>query len=145
MKKIFIALFSTAILFIAPVYSATEKTVWTSENGLARVEKIGKKLLEKNNLPTQVTFSVLQTDDINAFASSENEICVYTGLLNYVQDDDELAGIIGHEMGHIVNNHVAKQNMINSITSSVYFREQEKNKRNCRNAALLPLRLQQSL
>ena len=119
MKKIFIALFSTAILFIAPVYSATEKTVWTSENGLARVEKIGKKLLEKNNLPTQVTFSVLQTDDINAFASSENEICVYTGLLNYVQDDDELAGIIGHEMGHIVNNHVAKQNMINSITSSV--------------------------
>ena len=119
MKKIFIALFSIAILFIAPVYSATEKTVWTSENGLARVEKIGKKLLEKNNLPTQVTFSVLQTDDINAFASSENEICVYTGLLNYVQDDDELAGIIGHEMGHIVNNHVAKQNMINSITSSV--------------------------
>ena len=119
MKKIFITLFSMSALFIAPVFSATETTVWTSENGLARVEKIGKNLLEKNNLPTQVTFSVMETDDVNAFASSENEICVYTGLLNYVQDDDELAGIIGHEMGHIINNHIKKQSFVSSITSSM--------------------------
>ena len=119
MKKILIALFSATILFVTPVFSATETTVWTSENGLARVEKIGKNLLTKNNLPTQVTFSVMETDDVNAFASSENEICVYTGLLNYVQDDDELAGIIGHEMGHIINNHIAKQSLVSSITSSM--------------------------
>lgn len=119
MKKIFIALFAATILFSSPIFAATEKTVWTSENGLARVEKIGKNLLTKNNLPTQVTFSVMETDDVNAFASSENEICVYTGLLNYVQDDDELAGIIGHEMGHIINNHIAKQSIVSSITSSV--------------------------
>ena len=118
MKKIFITLFTT-IIMVSPLLAAENTTVWTSENGLARVEKIGKKLLEKNNLPTQVTFSVMETDDVNAFASSENEICVYTGLLNYVQDDDELAGIIGHEMGHIINNHITKQSVVSSIASSV--------------------------
>ncbi len=102
--------------------NSTTTTDWTTKNGLARVEKIGKNLLTKNNLPTQVTFKVMETDEINAFASSENEICVYTGLLKFVNDDSELAGVIAHEMGHIVNNHVAKQNIVSNITSNLISR-----------------------
>ena len=101
MKK-FAGIFCAFIMFSLPVYS--EQIVeWTSENGLARVEKIGKNLLEKNNLPTQVTFKVIETDEVNAYASGANEICVFTGLLKFVEDDSELAGVIAHEIGHIVN------------------------------------------
>ncbi len=117
MKK-FAGIFCAFIMFSLPVYS--EQIVeWTSENGLARVEKIGKNLLEKNNLPTQVTFKVIETDEVNAYASGANEICVFTGLLKFVEDDSELAGVIAHEIGHIVNNHVAKQSIITSLTSGL--------------------------
>ena len=115
MKKIFELVI--AFLFLTLPVCAAEQTQWTTETGLARVEKIGKALLSKNNLPTQVRFTVVETDEINAFASGENKICVYTGLLKFVEDDYELAGVIAHEMGHILNNHVAKQSIITSITS----------------------------
>ena len=114
--KNFLGILFSFLLFALPVFSA-EETTWTTENGLARVEKIGKALLSKNNLPTQVNFTVVETDEVNAYASGENEICVYTGLLKFVEDDAELAGVIAHEMGHILNNHVAKQSIVASVTS----------------------------
>ena len=115
MKKLFGIIFVLAFSII-PVNAETT-TDWNTENGLAKVEKIGKNLLTKNGLPTQVKFTVMETEEVNAFASGENEICVYTGLLKYVNDDAELAGVIAHEMGHILNNHVAKQSIISSISS----------------------------
>lgn len=125
MKKV-LCILSVFVFSVLSVYatttnltSSTTTTDWTTKNGLARVEKIGKNLLTKNNLPTQVTFSVMETDEVNAFASNENEICVYTGLLKFVNDDAELAGVIAHEMGHIVNNHVAKQNIVSNVTSNL--------------------------
>ncbi len=120
MKKILGILAAFALFLILPVSAATTTTTtnWNSQNGLVRVEKIGKALLSKNNLPTQIKFKVIETDDINAFASGENELCVYTGLLKFVANDAELAGVIAHEIGHIVNNHVAKQSVVNAMTST---------------------------
>lgn len=106
----------SVLLICAPTFAA--ETNWTSNANTTRVNTIGKALLSKNGLPTKVTFQVIETDEVNAYANSEKEICVFTGLLKYVSNDSELAGVIAHEIGHIVNNHVAKQTIINSITTS---------------------------
>jgi hypothetical protein len=98
---------------------STSTTNWTTQSGLQRIVNIGSNLLIKNNLPTKITFKILETDEVNAYASGENTICVYTGLLKFVDNDEELAGVISHEMGHIINRHVAKQSIISTITSTV--------------------------
>lgn len=126
MKKIFELFVAFIMALNISVYAATTTTNnttvnWTSKNGLVRVEKIGKALLSKNNLPTQIKFTVMETDDINAFASGDKEICVYTGLLKFVANDEELAGVIAHEIGHIVNNHVAKQSVVNAVTKTAIY------------------------
>ena len=56
MQKIF-GLFIAFIFMMFISVDAATTTEWTTTTGLARVEKIGKNLLSKNNLPTQVKFT----------------------------------------------------------------------------------------
>ena len=49
-----------------------------------------------------LNLKVYQTEEVNAFASGDGSIRVYSGLMD-VMDDDELMAIIGHEIGHVVH------------------------------------------
>ena len=119
MKKIFTVFSMFILMIIIPAQAVeTGSVVWTQQSNVDRVNTIGKALLAKNNLPTQVTFQVIETDEVNAFANGQNQIYVYTGLLKFVNDDAELAGVIAHEIGHIVNNHVAKQSIVSVLASN---------------------------
>lgn len=121
MKKL-LAFLACAILSMhLSANAATTTTNWNSAAQVKRVNTIGKNLLAKNQLPTKITFKVVQTDEINAFANADKEICVYTGLLKFVDSDAELAAVISHEIGHIVNNHVAKQNVVGTVTSTAIY------------------------
>ncbi len=53
-------------------------------------------------------FKVLQGKDVNAFSLPGGHIYVYEGLLNFVQSDDELAAVLGHEVAHAALRHVAQ-------------------------------------
>ncbi|MFZ2957974.1 MAG: M48 family metallopeptidase [Candidatus Ozemobacteraceae bacterium] len=46
-------------------------------------------------------FSVLNTDEVNAFAAPGGYVYVTRGLLKMVSSDDELAGVLAHELGHV--------------------------------------------
>lgn len=118
MKKIF-GLFIAFLLGIQ--LSANAATDWTAKANVTRVNNIGKALLAKSNLPNKIEFKVIETDEVNAFANADKQIFVYTGLLKFVNNDAELAGVIAHEIGHIVNNHVAKQNVVNTVTSTAIY------------------------
>ncbi|MDE5813860.1 MAG: M48 family metalloprotease, partial [Muribaculaceae bacterium] len=47
-----------------------------------------------------LNFKVYRTNDINAFACADGSIRVYSGLMD-VMSDDEVLGVIGHEIGHV--------------------------------------------
>lgn len=130
MKKIVILtlILSSIFLFqafyniknINPTYAATTSTAnWNEEASLKRVNTIGATILKANNLPEGITFKVSDDESINAYANINKEVYVYRGLLEYVTNDEELAAVIAHEIGHIVNSHSAKQTIINSIISSI--------------------------
>jgi Zn-dependent protease with chaperone function len=46
------------------------------------------------------SFKIIDTNDINSFSIPGGFIYVNYGLLNFVNSDDELAGVLGHEIGH---------------------------------------------
>ena len=50
-------------------------------------------------------FGVLDTDEVNAFSGPQGYVWVTRGALARMQDESELAGVLGHEMGHIVKRH----------------------------------------
>ena len=107
MKKILIVL----SLFMFNFAMATD---WDSAAALKRVNTIGSELLKANNVNYDIEFKVSNEEDVNAYATLQKEIYVYKGLLEFVNNDDELAGVIGHEMGHIINGHCAKQGVLNT-------------------------------
>lgn len=74
------------------------------------VNRIGQRLVPYNNrsqLP--YTFQVVDSNDVNAFATMGGFVYVTTGLMKTATNEAELAGVIGHEIGHIEGKHLIKQ------------------------------------
>lgn len=91
----------------------------TNKAEQARVERIGNdlaKIEETYRLkplwgdprfsPFPFHFQVLQGDDINAFSLPGGYVYVYEGLIKDAQSDDELAGVLAHEISHVAFRHV---------------------------------------
>lgn len=65
-----------------------------------RLNKILSGITNVEGIP--LNFKVYKTDDINAFACADGSIRVYSGLMD-VMTDEEVLGVIGHEMGHVAH------------------------------------------
>lgn len=77
---------------------------------VAYVEAMGGRLVDTlGDQPFQYEFSVVRDGNINAFAVPGGYIYVHTGLLTQVQSEDELAGVLGHEVAHVHAHHLARQ------------------------------------
>ena len=61
---------------------------------------------ERPDLPWH--FGVIQSDDVNAFAAPGGYIFVTLGLYRLLQDEADLAGVLGHEIGHVIRQHHLK-------------------------------------
>ncbi|MGK0673609.1 MAG: M48 family metalloprotease [Halothiobacillaceae bacterium] len=53
-------------------------------------------------------FTVIQDDAINAFAAPGGYISLFSGLILHTDDENELAGVMAHEMAHVTQRHVAR-------------------------------------
>ena len=74
------------------------------------VGEIGKKLLANIEDPEfQFHFTVLDDSIVNAFAVPGGYVYVTRGMLAYVDNEAELAGVMGHEVGHVIGHHSYKQ------------------------------------
>ena len=74
------------------------------------VSAIGMKLArasERPNLPWQ--FTVVDSPAVNAFALPGGYIYITRGILPFLDDEAQLAGVLGHEIGHVTARHAAQQ------------------------------------
>ena len=83
------------------------------------VNEVGNRVLATSHLrrpgaeeqfqKTPVTFTVLDSPIINAMALPGGYIYVTRGMLSHLNNEDELASVLGHEIGHVSARHAARQ------------------------------------
>lgn len=72
----------------------------------ARVAEVGKKVASASTRPHLAwSFGVVQSDEARAFGTPGGFVFITTGLLKKLTNEAQLAGILGHEVGHVVLKH----------------------------------------
>lgn len=76
----------------------------------AYVNDLGQKLAKHSQRANlQWTFTVLDSPEINAFALPGGYVYVTRGIMAYLDSEADLAGVIGHEIGHVTARHGAQR------------------------------------
>ncbi len=71
---------------------------------------VGGRVAKATELPDQAyTFTVLDSPVVNAFALPGGYVYITRGLMALASDEAELAGVLGHELGHVVARHAAQR------------------------------------
>ncbi|MFH1681400.1 MAG: M48 family metallopeptidase [Candidatus Eisenbacteria bacterium] len=73
------------------------------------IDSLGQVLAKNSDRPEiAYRFRVVDTDEVNAFALPGGFLYVNRGLITTAENESELAGVIAHEVGHVVGKHSAK-------------------------------------
>jgi predicted Zn-dependent protease len=74
------------------------------------VNEIGQRLAKQSHRPgLEYRFLVMDSPEVNAFALPGGYIYVTRGILAYLNSEAELAGVLGHEIGHVTARHSVQQ------------------------------------
>lgn len=83
------------------------------QNAQALVDQIGNTIVQNSpasQTPYQFDFHLLaDRETINAFALPGGQVFITRALFDKLQTEGELAGVLGHEIGHVVARHSAEQ------------------------------------
>ncbi len=130
------------IVFLLMTFLLVSFNSFSAERDLNKEQKLGKKLsediekkyevvedLNQNSLLNEIGnklakaselrgmkyhFKILKKEGPNAFSIPGGYIYVTYDLFDYIQSDDELAGILAHEIAHVIHNHALKQTRDNT-------------------------------
>jgi predicted Zn-dependent protease len=76
----------------------------------AYVDGVGQKLATASHrAKLKWTFTVLDSPEVNAFALPGGYVYITRGIMAYLESEAELAGVLGHEIGHVTARHGAQQ------------------------------------
>ena len=100
MKKILFSIMAFALLVI-PVNAAT----WVAAD---RVATVGKTIVTKNSLPSNLSFKVVNGAADNSSTSTTNIVQISSTELSYAGNDNEVAAVIATELGQIINGKATK-------------------------------------
>ncbi|MDP2118030.1 MAG: M48 family metalloprotease, partial [Brevundimonas sp.] len=86
----------------------------------ARVRRVGDRIVQAAGLSDRRwDYALFVSDSPNAFVLPSGKIGLTTCLLALVRNDDQLATVLGHEVGHVVARHAAERYSTTALTSTV--------------------------
>ena len=88
------------------------------------MEQVGQRLVQANQLNTKTPYKFqfhLLADDqtINAFALPGGQVFITQGILKNLTTEGQLAGVLAHEIGHVVGRHSAEQVAKSNLTQGL--------------------------
>jgi len=89
-----------------------EKVLPASDARVQTLRRVGRRLLstlDARKEPWQYSFDVIESKELNAFALPGGPVFFYTGILEKIKTEDELAAILAHEITHVRREHWAYQ------------------------------------
>lgn len=93
------------------------------QQAAAKVKEIGNRLVSRTkagSTPYKFDFHLLADENtINAFALPGGQIFITAGLLKNLQTEAQVAGVLGHEIGHVVARHSAEQIAKSQLTQGL--------------------------
>jgi predicted Zn-dependent protease len=98
-----------------------EMPISTDPDGNAQVARVSQRLADTlgSEMPeADWEYVLIENPAANAFAMPGGKIAVFTGLLDIVESDDELAAVVGHEIAHVLLRH-ANQRMSAEILRAI--------------------------
>ncbi|MFT3725278.1 MAG: M48 family metallopeptidase [Hyphomonadaceae bacterium] len=104
----------------AQAWEETKKQTPISKDAKAnqRLQTVGHKIAGVANVPNaQWEFVVFDSAEKNAFCLPGGKVGFYKGLMDFVDNDDQVAAVLGHEVGHVVLRHAAKRAGQETVTS----------------------------
>ena len=108
---------TVAYFFSDKIALATNRAQPVTREQLPRVYQVVERLTQKTGLPMPRIY-VIPTDSPNAFATGRNPrhaaVAVTVGILNLL-DDEELEGVLAHELGHVRNRDI----LISSVAATL--------------------------
>ncbi len=87
-----------------------EYSVYANPKLQAYVNDVGQKLARQSHRANLTwTFTLLDSPEVNAFALPGGYVYITRGILAYLDSEAEMAGVIGHEIGHVTARHGAQR------------------------------------
>lgn len=84
----------------------------------ARIRRVGDRIVQAAGLTDRRwEYAVFVNESPNAFVLPSGKIGVTTGLLGLVRNDDQLAAVLGHEVGHVTARHAAERYSSTALTN----------------------------
>lgn len=86
------------------------QTVITEGPAVAAVQEITKRLTDQiQENPYRFEVTVVRSDIVNAFALPGGYVVVFTGLFKKAESPEEVAGVLGHELNHVLLRHALER------------------------------------
>jgi predicted Zn-dependent protease len=128
-KTSFLIYIITVFLLLISLKSFAEgenDRLWKINSYERKVNTVGQRILRANEISEMITFRVpaKTTSKSQVNASAEEGFAVITverPLLRVIENDDELAAILSHEIVHIINRHITKHTAKNILIKTVIY------------------------
>jgi predicted Zn-dependent protease len=92
------------------VWSDMEKKSIESGPEYERLDSVLNAICNGNDLDrTAIKLHLMEDAEVNAFALPDHHMVVYTGLIKEARNNDEIAGVLAHEIAHMELKHVMKK------------------------------------
>lgn len=107
----------------APQMAQQHGGLYPDQNYQKFVDQVGRKLVN-NSIAKQTNYNydfhlLKDSKTINAFALPGGQIFITYALFSKLENEDQLAGVLGHEIGHVIGRHSAERMVKQGLTQGL--------------------------